>query len=77
MQELQIFKNEKFGEVRIEVVNGKELFCASDVANCLGYKNPRKAISDHCKGVTKCDILTDVESLKKQWFDIIEDKEVI
>jgi len=58
MQELQIFKNEKFGEVRIEVVNGKELFCASDVANCLGYKNPRKAISDHCKGVTKCDILT-------------------
>ena len=58
MQELQIFKNEKFGEVRIEVVNGKELFCASDVANCLGYKNPRKAISDHCKWVTKCDILT-------------------
>lgn len=58
MQELQIFKNEKFGEVRIEIVNGKELFCASDVANCLGYKNPRKAIIDHCKGVTKCDIPT-------------------
>ena len=58
MNELKVFQNEKFGEVRIEIVNGKEIFCASDVANCLGYKNPRKAISDHCKGVTKCDILT-------------------
>jgi len=58
MNELQIFKNEKFGEVRIEIVNGKELFCASDVANSLGYKNPRKAIIDRCKGVTKCYILT-------------------
>lgn len=28
-------------------------FCGSDVAKALGYSNPRKALSDHCKGVTK------------------------
>ena len=29
------------------------LFCGSDVAKALGYTNPSKALSDHCKGVTK------------------------
>ena len=37
---------------------GKVLFCGSDVANALGYTNTRKALSDHCKGVTKCDTPT-------------------
>ena len=58
MQELQIFKNEKFGEVRIEVVNGKELFCASDVARALGYKRPNDATTQHCKGTVKHRIAT-------------------
>ena len=58
MQELQIFKNEKFGEVRIEIVNGKELFCASDVARALGYKRPNDAITQHCKGTVKHRIAT-------------------
>ena len=31
---------------------------ASDVAAALGYANPRKAVSDHCKGVTKRDTPT-------------------
>ena len=34
------------------------LFCGSDVAKALGYSNPRKALADHCKGVTKRDTLT-------------------
>ncbi len=58
MNELKIFQNEKFGEIRIEIVNGKEFFCANDIAKSLGYSNPSKAISDHCKGVTKCYIPT-------------------
>ena len=58
MQELQVFQNEKFGEIRIEIVNGKEFFCANDIAKSLGYSNHSKAISDHCKGVTKCYIPT-------------------
>jgi prophage antirepressor-like protein len=38
--------------------NGEPLFVASDVANILQYTNVHKAISDHCKGVTKRYILT-------------------
>ena len=56
--ELKIFENEQYGEIRTMIVDGKILFCASDVAKALGYKNPRKAVSDHCKGVTKCYTLT-------------------
>lgn len=39
-------------------INGKPYFVATDVATALGYTNPRKAISDHCKGVTKRDTPT-------------------
>jgi prophage antirepressor-like protein len=57
MNNLQIFQNEQF-QVRTIEIDGKPYFCASDVANALGYSNPRKAVGDHCKGVTKCDTLT-------------------
>ena len=58
MNELQIFNNEEFGEVRMAEINGKPYFVATDVATALGYTNPRKAISVHCKGVTKRDTPT-------------------
>jgi len=59
MNELKIFENAEFGQVRTTEVNGQPYFMASDVAASLGYKNPRKAVIDHCKGVTKCDIHTE------------------
>ncbi len=50
MQELQIFKNESFGEVRTIITENNEvLFCAKDVASNLGYKDTNKAIKAHCK----------------------------
>lgn len=55
---IQIFNNEEFGDVRTIEENGKILFCGADVAKALGYTNTRKAISDHCKGVTKRDTPT-------------------
>ena len=55
MNELQIFKNEEFGLVRTAEIDGKTYFVAKDVANALGYSNPRDAISRHCKGVVKHD----------------------
>lgn len=55
---VEVFKNEEFGEIRTLVEGDKVLFCASDVAKALGYANSRKAISDHCKGVTKRDTPT-------------------
>lgn len=53
MNELQIFNNPEFGTVRTLDENGTVLFCGSDIAKALGYSNPSKALSDHCRGVTK------------------------
>ena len=53
-----IFNNPEFGEVRTLEEDGKVLFCGSDVAKALGYGEPHKAISRHCKGGMKRPILT-------------------
>ena len=47
MNDIQIFKNERFGLIRVTEVNGEPMFSASDVCDVLGYANPSKAISDH------------------------------
>lgn len=58
MNELIIFNNEEFGEIRVIEIDNEPWFVGNDVANVLGYSNPRKAVSDHVddedKGVTKC-----------------------
>lgn len=53
---MEVFKNERFGEVRTVEVDGKLLFCGKDIAEILGYANASKAINDHCRWVTKCYI---------------------
>ena len=53
MNELQIFQNPEFGEIRTIEENGKVLFCGSDVAKALGYAKPQNAIDRHCKGALK------------------------
>ena len=57
-QELKVFTNEQFGQVRGIEINDKPYVCAKDVAKALGYKNERDAIRTKCKGVVKHDILT-------------------
>ena len=59
MNDLQIFTNPDFGEVRTIEENGAVMFCGSDVAKALGYSNPRDAISRHCRGVVKRDTPTE------------------
>ena len=51
---IQIFKNEQFGEVRIIMnENNEPLFCAKDVAAALGYSDTADAIQRHCKSGKK------------------------
>ena len=47
MNNIEIFRNEQFGEVRTTVINNEPLFAGKDVAGILGYTNPQKAIRDH------------------------------
>ncbi len=67
MNEVQIFNNEEFGQVRTLVIDGEAWFVGKDVAEILGYSNTRKALADHVdeedKGVTKCDTLGGVQDL--------------
>lgn len=59
MNDLKIFSNPKFGQIRTIEENDKILFCGSDVAKALGYSNTRDAIIRHCRGVVKRDTHTD------------------
>ena len=58
MNDLQIFNNEEFGEIRTITKDGKTYFAGSDVAKALGYAIPHKAVQTHCKGVLKWNIPT-------------------
>ncbi len=58
MNELKIFENTEFGQVRTVTIEDKIYFVASDVAKALGYAKPQNAISAHCKGTLKWGIPT-------------------
>lgn len=60
MNELQVFENEEFGEIRIVTIDGDPWFAGKDVARALGYgesKSLNNAILNHVekedKGVTE------------------------
>ena len=57
-----MFNHVAFGNLRMMTDDkGQPFFVGKDVAEALGYSNPRKAMLDHVdnddKGVTKCDTL--------------------
>ena len=67
MNELQMFNNPDFGQVRVVNINGEPWLVGKDVAEALGYSNSRKALIDHVddddKGVTKCNTLGGVQNM--------------
>jgi phage antirepressor YoqD-like protein len=71
MNELQVFKNSQFGNLEILTFEGKEWFPAIQVAEILGYANPRDAISRHTKnkGVVNHDVLSNGGVQRKKFID--------
>lgn len=50
MNNIQIFENPEFGQVRVILdENNNPYFAGVDVARALGYKRPGDAITTHCK----------------------------
>ena len=46
--EIKVFQNAAFGTIRtMQDEKGEPLFCAKDVAEALGYDQPRKAVERH------------------------------
>lgn len=66
MTELRTF-NYNENQVRTVEIDGAMWFVGKDVAETLGYTNPRKALADHVdtedKGVTKCDTLEGAQEM--------------
>ena len=55
--EIQIFKNDRFGEVRTMVINDEPWFVGKDVASVLGYVSPHRAVFDHVDEDDKTSVL--------------------
>lgn len=47
MNEIQVFKNEVFGQIRTTEIDGSIWFVGKDVADALGYVNTKDAIATH------------------------------
>lgn len=47
--ELKIFNNEQFGQVRAVMLDGEPYFVAKDIATVLGYKDPKNTVKNRCK----------------------------
>lgn len=59
MNDLQIFKNDEFGEVRTVTINNEPMFCLADVCRVLDISNSRDAKTRlNKKGVVITDTLT-------------------
>lgn len=67
MNQIQIFKNEEFGDIRTVTIDGEPWFVGKDVAEILGYSNSRdalaKRVDEEDKGVAKCDTLGGTQEL--------------
>lgn len=53
MNELTIFKNEEFGEIRSTTINEDPWFVGKDVARVLGYKDTSDALKKHVEAEDK------------------------
>lgn len=40
MNEIEVFRNDEFGEIRTAVVNDEPVFCLMDICKALGMSNP-------------------------------------
>jgi len=74
MSNIQIFKNEQFGEIRTIEESGKVLFCGKDVATSLGYADTINAKKQHCRGVGKRHLVDNLG--RKQETNFIPESDV-
>ncbi|GAB7396513.1 hypothetical protein OUHCRE1_47870 [Enterobacter asburiae] len=68
MNELKIFANKEFGEIRTLNINNEPWFVGKDVANILGYQNGSRDINRH---------VDEDDKQKAMVFDGNQDKETI
>ena len=68
MQELEIFKNEEFDEIRTLMIDGEPWFVGKDIADILEYRNGSRDINRH---------IDEEDRRKSMIFDGNQNKETI
>lgn len=67
MNEITVFNNENFGEIRTVRIDDEPWFVGRDVAKILGYANPNDALAKHVdeedRGLAKCDTLGGIQEM--------------
>ena len=52
----QQFHSQEFGSLDILMIEDRPYFPATECAKALGYRNPHKAVADHCPHLTKREV---------------------
>lgn len=60
MNDVQVFNNPEFGDIRTVEIDGKPYFVGTDVAKALGYKDTVNALKQHCRGVVKHHLIDSI-----------------
>lgn len=67
MNDLQIFSNPEFGNIRTVTIDGEPWFVGKDIAEALGYSNSRDALAKRVdtedKGVANCDTPSGIQNM--------------
>mgnify|MGYP002522780496 CR=1 FL=1 len=67
MNDLQIFSNSEFGNIRTVTIDGEPWFVGKDIAEALGYSNSRDALAKRVdaedKGVANCDTPSGIQNM--------------
>ena len=71
MNELQIFNNEEFGNIRSLVIDNEPWLVGKDVAEALGYKNVRDSLARHIDSDDKRDGVVIHDSMGREQKPII------
>ena len=67
MNNVQIFNNHEFGEVRTLIIDGSPWFVGKDVSEALGYAKPtdaiRKRVDDEDRGISKMETPSGIQEM--------------
>lgn len=73
MDNIQIFKNEAFGEVRVAGTSEEPLFCLADICKVLELGNPSQVKTRLCGGVITNEVISDSIGRQQEMIFINED----
>lgn len=60
MNDVLVFSNSEFGNIRTVIVNGGPWFVGKDIAEALGYSNASKAVMNHVDDEDKQFLMCDI-----------------